>query len=221
MVTRPRLLRPPCEIRPSVRAFTGRPFHSSERSIRTSPRWPGVVGLYDLSAMFPVFRLLQGLATRGIGRRSSPLRSAAGSTKTNKPSPDESGALAWRGISRRGGGQHRKGSFLSTHHRRREAAFRLDGAPDVDFRDIPDVSRFDGTNLRSARPAVQSADGKPRHFKRRGAPERTCFGSLGRRCPLASGLKGRQFGPPPAADPRCAVEIVRFDNEAEYCCTWA
>jgi hypothetical protein len=51
------LFRPPCLVRPSVRALTGRPFQSSERSISTSPRWPGVVGLYDLSAMLSVFRL--------------------------------------------------------------------------------------------------------------------------------------------------------------------
>jgi hypothetical protein len=42
----------------------GRPFQSSERSISTSPRWPGVVGLYDLSAMLPVFRLPWDLAVR-------------------------------------------------------------------------------------------------------------------------------------------------------------
>ena len=56
-VIRPVLFRPPDLVKPSVRDLTGRPFHSSERSISTSPRWPGVVGLYDLSAMLSVFRL--------------------------------------------------------------------------------------------------------------------------------------------------------------------
>src|SRR5690606_25757370 len=51
MVIRPVLFRPPLLDRPSVRVLTGRPFHSSERSIRTSPRWPGVVGLYVFNAM--------------------------------------------------------------------------------------------------------------------------------------------------------------------------
>src|SRR5690606_13269118 len=92
MVIRPVLLRPPWLCRPSVRALTGRPFHSSERSIRTSPRWPGVVGLYDLSAMITVFRLLQDRLVRGIGRRSSPVEPGSGSSskirfrgKTRRP----------------------------------------------------------------------------------------------------------------------------------------
>jgi hypothetical protein len=46
------LFRPPFLIKPSVKDLTGRPFHSSERSIRTNPRWPGVVGLYDFNAIF-------------------------------------------------------------------------------------------------------------------------------------------------------------------------
>jgi len=57
-VIRPVLFRPPDLVSPSVRDLTGRPFQSSERSISTSPRWPGVVGLYDFSAMLCVFRLL-------------------------------------------------------------------------------------------------------------------------------------------------------------------
>ena len=56
IVIRPVLFRPPDFVKPSVRVLTGRPFQSSERSISTSPRWPGVVGLYDLSAMLSVFR---------------------------------------------------------------------------------------------------------------------------------------------------------------------
>src|SRR5210317_2193661 len=56
IVIRPVLFRPPFLVKPSVRDLTGRPFQSSERSIRTSPRWPGVVGLYDLSAILSVFR---------------------------------------------------------------------------------------------------------------------------------------------------------------------
>src|SRR6056297_3648684 len=51
MVIRPVLFRPAFLLKPSVRDLTGRPFQSSERSIRTSPRWPGVVGLYDFNAI--------------------------------------------------------------------------------------------------------------------------------------------------------------------------
>src|SRR5690606_11072234 len=58
IVIRPVLFRPPVFVKPSVRALTGRPFQSSERSISTSPRWPGVVGLYDFNARVSVFRLL-------------------------------------------------------------------------------------------------------------------------------------------------------------------
>ena len=78
MVIRPVLFRPAFLVRPSVRAFTGRPFQSSERSISTSPRWPGVVGLYDLSAMLALFRLLRpgvcplAHVCRGSGRYRGP-----------------------------------------------------------------------------------------------------------------------------------------------------
>src|SRR5689334_17649918 len=47
----PWLLRPPVPRLPTVRFLTGRPFHSSLRSTRTTPRRPGVIGLKDLSAM--------------------------------------------------------------------------------------------------------------------------------------------------------------------------
>jgi len=74
-VIRPVLFRPPDFVKPSVRVLTGRPFQSSERSISTSPRWPGVVGLYDLSAMLSVFRLLRA-ARKGrwcLGPRRCPM----------------------------------------------------------------------------------------------------------------------------------------------------
>src|ERR1700733_4613518 len=49
----PWLLRPPeCDL-PTVKALTGLPFHSSERSISTVPRRLAVTGLNCLSAMFP------------------------------------------------------------------------------------------------------------------------------------------------------------------------
>src|SRR5215468_4977526 len=53
---RPLLLRPPDEILPVVNDFTGAPLWSAERSTKTSWRWPGVVGLYVLSAMVPASR---------------------------------------------------------------------------------------------------------------------------------------------------------------------
>src|SRR5215470_8632402 len=55
-VMRPLLLRPPDEILPVVNDFTGAPLWSAERSTKTSWRWPGVVGLYVLSAMVPASR---------------------------------------------------------------------------------------------------------------------------------------------------------------------
>src|SRR4029077_18759765 len=50
-VMRPLLLRPPCSRLPSVSALTGGPFQSSLRSMMTSWRCPGVVGLKVLSAI--------------------------------------------------------------------------------------------------------------------------------------------------------------------------
>src|ERR1700680_1786189 len=50
-VMRPLLLRPPFSRLPSVSALTGGPFQSSLRSMMTSWRWPGVVGLKVLSAI--------------------------------------------------------------------------------------------------------------------------------------------------------------------------
>src|SRR3954465_14914531 len=50
-VMRPVLLRPPDLLRPSVKALTGLPFHSSERSTCTSWRRLGVIGLYCFSAI--------------------------------------------------------------------------------------------------------------------------------------------------------------------------
>src|ERR1700739_3781489 len=47
---RPVLLRPPLPRSPSVRAFTGLPFHNSLRSTITSWRRDGVVGLNVFSA---------------------------------------------------------------------------------------------------------------------------------------------------------------------------
>src|SRR5665213_899004 len=47
----PLLLRPPVEFLPSVSAFTGLPACRPLRSTRTSWRWPGVTGLYFLSAI--------------------------------------------------------------------------------------------------------------------------------------------------------------------------
>src|SRR3989338_2936738 len=50
----PWLLRPPVPRMPSVRSFSGSPFHSCERSTLTMPRRPGVVGLNVFSAIvFP------------------------------------------------------------------------------------------------------------------------------------------------------------------------
>src|SRR5487761_683430 len=51
MVIEPPLLRPPLEFLPSVSALTGLPACRPARSTRTSWRWPGVTGLYDLSAI--------------------------------------------------------------------------------------------------------------------------------------------------------------------------
>src|SRR5450755_1464869 len=48
---RPLLLRPPDECCPSVNAFTGAPLYSDERSMLTSWRWLGVVGLYVFNAI--------------------------------------------------------------------------------------------------------------------------------------------------------------------------
>src|ERR1700730_15800159 len=52
---RPVLLRPPLPRSPSVRAFTGLPFHNSLRSTITSWRRDGVVGLnvFSATAQFP------------------------------------------------------------------------------------------------------------------------------------------------------------------------
>ena len=50
-VMRPLLLRPPVECWPSVSAFTGAPLYSDERSMITSWRWLGVVGLYVFKAI--------------------------------------------------------------------------------------------------------------------------------------------------------------------------
>src|SRR5256885_15395156 len=47
----PWLLRPPVNLWPSVKVLTGPPFHNSLRSMRTTWRSPGVVGLNVLSAM--------------------------------------------------------------------------------------------------------------------------------------------------------------------------
>src|SRR5919108_2412654 len=48
---RPVLLRPPLPRKPSVKALTGFPFHSSLRSTITNCRCDGVVGLKVLSAI--------------------------------------------------------------------------------------------------------------------------------------------------------------------------
>src|SRR5437868_13135533 len=48
---RPRLLRPPISFWDSVSALRGRPFHNWLRSMRTSCRVEGVVGLNVFSAM--------------------------------------------------------------------------------------------------------------------------------------------------------------------------
>src|SRR3954451_23982990 len=50
-VTWPLLLRPPVLRLPSVRAFTGLPFHSADLSTRIRPRCDEVTGLYVLSAI--------------------------------------------------------------------------------------------------------------------------------------------------------------------------
>src|SRR6266852_131979 len=51
MVIRPVLLRPPLPRSPSVKALTGFPFHSSDRSTMTSCRRDGVVGLKVFNAI--------------------------------------------------------------------------------------------------------------------------------------------------------------------------
>src|SRR6516225_4113326 len=51
IVIRPVLLRPPLPRRPSVNALTGLPFHSPLRSMMTSCRWDGVVGLKVFNAI--------------------------------------------------------------------------------------------------------------------------------------------------------------------------
>src|SRR5215470_10640008 len=83
MVMRPVLLRPPLAALPSVSFLTGRPFHSSERSISTTWRRPGVIGRKDLSAIaiFPVRsdrrRDVDGLALGQRHDRLLPVRALA------------------------------------------------------------------------------------------------------------------------------------------------
>src|SRR5690606_22392673 len=96
IVIRPVLFRPPCLLKPSVRVLTGRPFQSSERSISTSPRWPGVVGLYDLSAMLVSSVCFAGARARLLKYRAPKV--PGGQVALSKPpfvkksAPDESGA---------------------------------------------------------------------------------------------------------------------------------
>jgi hypothetical protein len=76
-----------------VRALTGRPFQSSERSISTNPRWPGVVGLYDFSAMFATSVCLADPAKGPdvVGPRRCPTWL---SRLTKNLAPEESGAMS-------------------------------------------------------------------------------------------------------------------------------